>query len=185
MNFILDLDNTLIYSIPFGDTWNFPDHIDYSYNFTVFQPSRNLSYVTKMYARPGLEQFLRELATMGTISIWTGAQNIYAEYAIKELFPKDITIKNVFTNYYTTKMLVKKKLLKPIKYLSMDYPEYSLANSIIIDDDFRVVEANTTNSILVAGFTKQSILSKILDNELDIVLEHIKNNQLYMKLKYT
>lgn len=175
MNFILDLDNTLICSVPYGDTWNFPCHIDYSYNFTVFQPSKNLRYITKMYARPGLDVFLKQLATMGTISVWTGAQKIYAEHAIKELFPKDIAIKNVFSNYYTTKLLVKKKLLKPIKYLSMDCPEYKMESTIIIDDDPTVIETNPNNSILVNKFTKQSILSNTLDRELEIVLEKIKN----------
>lgn len=185
MNFILDLDNTLLCAIPYYDTANIDIYVEMRYQFTLFQPNRSISYITKMYARPWLEPFLRDLASNGTITVWTGAQKNYAEHAIKELFPKDIPIKNVLSNYYTNKLLVKQKKLKPLEQLSIDCPEYKMDSTIIIDDDLMVIEANPNNSILINTFTKQSILSNKLDNELEIVLEKIKNHSIYNSLKST
>ncbi len=175
MNFILDLDNTLICGIPFGDTDKISLKAEINYNFTLFYPYSNLMYLTKIYARPHLSEFLIELSKLGTITIWTGAQKIYAKHIIQNLFPNEIKIKNLFTSFYTNKLYFKHNQMKPIKHLVNENNEYNMSNTIIIDDDIRVINSNQDNSIQITKFTKESILSSNIDNELLNILEQIKN----------
>jgi TFIIF-interacting CTD phosphatase-like protein len=175
MNFILDLDNTLVCAVPFGDTDKITLDIEKNYDFTLFHPFDNLMYLTKIYARPYLKYFLLELSKLGTITVWTGSKKIYAEHIINNLFPKDIKVINLFSNFYTNKLYSKYNLMKPIKYLENDNQIYNILNTIIIDDDKNVIKANPDNSIQISKFTKESIVSNRNDNELIKILKIIKN----------
>ncbi len=104
-----------------------------------------------------------------------GSQKIYAEHIINNLFPKEIKVINLFSNFYTNKLYCKYNRMKPIKYLENDNQIYNMLNTIIIDDDKNVIKSNPDNSIQISKFTKESILSNRNDNELIKILKIIKN----------
>ena len=73
---ILDLDETLIYSIPKSQYKN------ESYDFLIED-----DYYVKI--RPHAESFVMEMAKHFELAVWTAATRDYAEYIVRELFKKN------------------------------------------------------------------------------------------------
>ncbi len=96
MDFILDLDNTIICAIPVNNIDKLPLDVYMKYRIENFRPYTTLIFSTLIIGRPYLEEFLNELNIIGDISIWTAASSEYAKFIIKKFIPSNIKIKNVF-----------------------------------------------------------------------------------------
>jgi hypothetical protein len=178
MNFILDLDNTLMCSIPINNLDKLPNDINIKYRIEAFKPYDNLIYSTLLVQRPYLHEFLEELNKIGKISIWTAASSQYAKFIIDNFIPNHIEIKNVFSSFYTNKLKKITNKLKPLEYLCRTNTDYEINKTYIIDDMYEVIDANPNNSFLIKKFTMESITSPNLDNELLKILVKIKSRLL-------
>lgn len=147
MNLILDLDNTLIFS-----------STKYQKNSIKF-----LNYYIK--PRPGLQSFLKKVNEKFNVSVWTAAEQEYANFVVNT-FLKGIPIHYVFSrqdgvhsmNIFGTK--------KDIRLLKEVYNIPLFKNKTIIVDDLQeVCSKQSYNCINIKPYNGENN-----DNELSNVL---------------
>jgi len=86
INVILDLDNTLLCSVPLFEVNNNPSVYDYL--------NKNLKYIDmgniyRVYLRPNLEDFLDFLFDNYNVSVFTAADRDYAKFIVENIIKKE------------------------------------------------------------------------------------------------
>lgn len=156
LNVFLDLDNTLICSIPLTQVKNNP-----KYNYLPFDHIDMIDSVTpegsyRVYSRPGLQQFLTYLFKFYNISVFTHADGEYASFVIQHIILRDNPERklNYFLHREHTEMGIQK--YGGMKNLRILWDEYKLplnpSNTVIIDDLDMVKQTNPYSCIKIVPF---------------------------------
>lgn len=179
INVVLDLDNTLIYSIPFEKLKKKPKwvkHFKYHY--------MNDDYV--VFERPGLRPFLRWLFKNFNVTVWSAASPDYVEFIAKNIVEdkkkKSKRELEYVLNSENCEDSQKRYGDECIKNLQLlwdvhDLKGYGPYNTLIIDDLKMVTGFQPNNSIRVKKFISRK--ESVKDNELKNVkkkLNTIKKN---------
>ena len=146
---ILDLDETLIHAT------KEPTTEDWSFELSQY----------KVYKRPHLDQFLREIEEHYRISVWSSASDDYVEKVVELIFPKDYPLVFVwgrskctqqfdhqsindlgYSDYYNHLNFA--KILKKIKTRGIA----KLEETLIVDDTPRKSKYNYGNAIYPSEF---------------------------------
>lgn len=174
LNLILDLDNTLIYTIKLKFK---KDSLKNNNNFLCDLVYNNSIYY--VYSRPGLFDFLEKIYNVYDIYIFTLGINYYATIILNTICQK--MNKNIFKKIYSRENFSDNK-----KILLDELNEF---NSIIIDDNKKAWINNYNNIIEITPFYDINNYMK-LDNELDLLLnkldliknDYYKNNILLINI---
>jgi hypothetical protein len=151
-NIILDLDSTLVCSVLFKELNLIPKNINLSYKDYIYD-TFNLSNNYRIFIRPYLYNFLNYISKFSNISVWTMADELYANFIIDNIFPKEIKPEFIFSRKHSDYGLHKYLRLKPLEFVYENFPnDYSNKNTIIIDDISDVASANINNSIQIKPF---------------------------------
>jgi len=162
---ILDLDETQIHATlnPKDEKWD----------FDIFK--------YKVYKRPGLDHFLKELKKHYDVAIWSSASDDYVEKVVNEIFPENYSLKFVwgrskctlqygvqdiddlgYSDYFNH-MNYAKILKKAVKRGLADYKR-----TLIIDDTPQKLKYNYGNAIYPKEF-----LGDPNDNELELLINYL------------
>ena len=161
---ILDLDETLIHatSKPHDENWD----------FEVF------GY--KVYKRPFLEEFLRELIKNFKVAVWSSASDDYVNEVVKYIFFENYPLEFIWGRSRCTYKLDYEKLEKEGYHDPYSHYEYIKRLSklrkkgfkkdliLIIDDTPRKCMHNYGNAIYPTEF-----LGDKLDNELNLLSKYL------------
>jgi TFIIF-interacting CTD phosphatase-like protein len=149
-NIILDLDETLINTIP--STQNVNDrHID------RIQLNDNLT----VYSRNELQYFLTYLFDNYNVSVWSAGTEPYVEFIVNNIILKyDRRVDFVLSRKDCVKsqeMFPNKQCLKNLKYVYNNIDIYNSqyyneCNTVLVDDNISTYHANYTNTILATSF---------------------------------
>jgi hypothetical protein len=184
LNVILDLDNTLIETLP-NDLFNkLPRNFTSQFNIVDFP-----SIGAKIILRPGLRRFLDFLFDNFRVSIFTAASKDYAQY----IRDKIVAPPNTFTpsghprviysmldgthNDFSKRKYGKFKQIKT--FSDFGVPDIDDCNSILIDDLDEVQAANPNNVIRILPFKMLTLsvnkcnAAMAIDNELQRVARDI------------
>lgn len=176
INVLLDLDNTLIYSIDIDKVPKKPwvknfKHYVMEGEFIIFE-------------RPGLQPFLSWLFKNFNVSVWSAASPAYVDFIVDNIIEnkKNRKIKYVL-NSNNCKISQKFYGTKNIKKLNLLWDVYKLENfgpysTIIIDDLGKVVNNNKYNSRRIKSFIANEHSSG------DYELENIKKKLIQVKNHY-
>lgn len=175
-NIILDLDQTIIYSLPTEDfkkedkekLKKFKHHYMDGY-YVVFE-------------RPGLQEFLDFIFSNFVVSIWTAATRDYALFIIEKIIltKPERHLNYFFFNYHVG---ISEKIKKSTKNLSMLWDiyklnEFSPDNTVIIDDYDDVYNPQKSNCIFAKPFMADNDTFLI---ELTPKLKKLKKNKNFQK----
>lgn len=164
-NVILDLDETIINSIPTDEkcdgrikAFKMYDMKDY---YLIFE-------------RPNVQDFLTELFSKYNVSVWTAATKLYALFVIEKVILRNDRKLDLilFSNHcdYSNK---KYKGGKDLDLLFKALPErYSYDNTIIVDDQSYVKKVQPDNCYQIKQF-KVNDENSHNDRELDKVLSYL------------
>jgi TFIIF-interacting CTD phosphatase-like protein len=148
---ILDLDQTLI-SAESTTKFDFAQNSEKASRFNFHD--MNGYYI--VFERPKLQSFLDYLFENFDVSVWTAASKDYALFIINKviLANPDRKLDWVFFSYHCGKS---KKIKNTSKDLSMLWdvfkiPGYNIDNTVILDDNIEVYNAQPKNAILVPAF---------------------------------
>lgn len=180
INVILDLDNTLIYSISCD---KLPKKSTYLHSMK-FHKMDDDYYV---FERPGLQDFLDWLFKNYNVSIWSAASPDYVDFIVKNIVEKNGRQVEYVLNSDNCEKCQKIFGDKHIKNLKMlwdihDLRGYGPYNTLIIDDLKMVCKVQPNNSIQIKSFNtnkKQSTKDtelKIIKKKLDKVYSHFLTN---------
>lgn len=159
INVLLDLDNTLIYSISCD---KLPKNKSSHLHSMKFHKMDDDYYV---FERPGLQEFLDWLYKNYNISVWSAASPDYVEFIVKNIIEKNGRKVEYVLNSDNCESCQKIFGDKHIKNLKMlwdihDIKGYGPYNTLIIDDLEMVCKVQPNNSIQIKSFntnTKRSI----------------------------
>lgn len=152
-NIILDLDNTLIYSIPLEEfVWD-DENMKRIKKFDFY----NLENYYLVLERPFLQAFLDELFEKYNVSVWSAGSKDYVLHIIDLCIHKkpERKLDYILFNYHCNLSRKKFKGIKNLKILYdvFELTGYSKNNTIIIDDLDKVKKINKDNCISIKEFT--------------------------------
>ena len=188
VNVILDLDNTLIYSIAQD---KFPKKKNHLHTMK-YHKMDNDYYV---FERPGLHSFLNWLFKNFNVSIWSAASPEYVEFIVKNIIEKvGRNIEYVLNsdNCDESQHIYGDKHIKNLNML-WDYYEingYDSYNTVIIDDLKMVCKIQPYNSVRIKSFNTrhkeclEDIELKDIRKTLSNALKHFKKNINKQKTKF-
>ena len=153
-NIILDLDQTIISA---------EDMEEYKKNEKKnTQKSKKFDYLNMedfyvVFARPGLQPFLRYLFKNFNVSVWTAASKDYALFIIDKIIignNKNRKLDWVFFSYHCDISTRKKGNSKNLSLLFDEFnlPGYNKNNTYIIDDYDEVYKTQPNNCIIAVPF---------------------------------
>lgn len=152
-NLFLDLDQTLIYSIPTED-FNFTKDSDRLMKFSYY----NMEDMYLVVQRPYLQEFLDFVFANFNVSIWTAATKDYATSIIEKviLVPEkpERKLEFVFFSYHcdiSDKISRHSKFLKILKD-NFHLLQFSTDNTVIVDDLNEVQKSQPSNCIVAPEF---------------------------------
>jgi TFIIF-interacting CTD phosphatase-like protein len=180
INAVLDLDNTLIYSIPQNKLPNKKNHL----HSMKYHKMEDDYYV---FERPGLQPFLNWLFKNFNVSVWSAASPEYVEFIVKNIVENDKRSLEYVLNSDNCEESQEIYGDKHIKNLNMlwdhyDIPGYGPYNTFIIDDLKMVSKIQPNNSVQIKSFNtnnKESIKDKELREvrkTLNKTMKHFKKN---------
>ncbi len=170
LNIILDLDNTIVNTLPIEKAQDFMNNFHYSFY-------RNFFYSDVMIARPGLDEFLDWLFSNCRVSVFTHADKEYALAVINELIlqgKKNRKLDFIYYRYHVNMGLELYNGYKDLRLIWDDYKvfDYYPSNTIIIDDNPIVKQTNPYNTIRIYPFDASQ--ESINDNQLEQVKKYIE-----------
>jgi hypothetical protein len=149
---VLDLDNTLIYSVPFH---KFPKRQSVLHD----KPHHFMDEEYVIFERPGLQEFLDFLFANFNVMVWSAASPEYVEFIVENIlmakegrrFEYVLNSENCedCQDYYGEDQF------KNLRYLwdIHDLPGYGPYNTLIVDDLGLVRKTQPNNSIQVKSFS--------------------------------
>lgn len=149
-NIVLDLDNTVIYSIP---AEKFPKRRSIMHN----HPHHFMDDEYVIFERPGLHEFLDFLFAHFNVMVWSAASPEYVEFIVENILTRDgRTFEYVLTsnNCEDCQDYYGEEQFKNLKYLwdIHDLPGYGPLNTLIIDDLALVRKTQPNNAIQIKSF---------------------------------
>jgi TFIIF-interacting CTD phosphatase-like protein len=152
LNYILDLDNTLISAVP-TEEYDFKRYKDKAKQFRF----ENMDDYYIIFERPGLQDFLDYLFENFNVSIWTAATKDYALFIIEHIILKDHPERKIDWIFFSKHCSISKRNKKGTKDLSMLWDYYKLANynvynTVILDDYDEVYDTQPDNCIIAKPF---------------------------------
>jgi TFIIF-interacting CTD phosphatase-like protein len=172
INVILDLDNTVIYSIPCE---KLPKNENNHHHSMTFHKMDDDYYV---FERPGLQDFLDWLYDNYNISVWSAASPDYVEFIVKNVIEKngrkiDFVLNS--DNCEQCQEIFGDKHIKNLKMLWNIHDLYGFGplNTLIIDDLKMVCKVQPNNSIQIKSFNTNTKMS-IKDDELKKIKKRLK-----------
>jgi TFIIF-interacting CTD phosphatase-like protein len=149
INVVLDLDNTLIYSIDYNKV------------------DKNKPQPYKCYPmdqdylvceRPGLQRFLTWLFKNFNVMVWSAASSDYVDFIVKEIVigkKKNRNVEHVFSSEKCDES--QQKYNDDTKNLNLlwdtyDFEGYGPFNTLIVDDMKHVIKSQPNNSIRIKKF---------------------------------
>ena len=183
-NVILDIDETMISAYPTEelDIEN-PKIKAKSVKFTL----HNMDDYYVVFERPNLQHFLDYVFANFNVSIWSAASKDYVLYVIQNIIltkPKR-KLDYILYSYHCS---VSKKIKKTSKSLRLLFdtfklPNYTISNTIIIDDLNAVCNVQKCNCINIKAFKMLDDDSE-KDKELKILIDKLKKfKKVYSELK--
>jgi TFIIF-interacting CTD phosphatase-like protein len=171
INVVLDLDNTLIYSISFEKYPKKSNHLS-----KLKYHNMNDEYY--VFERPGLHRFLDWLYQNFNIMIWSAASPDYVEFIVKNIIEKNgrrVEFVLNSDNCEESQDIFGEKHIKNLKMLwdIYDIPGYGPYNTLIIDDLKLVCKVQPHNSIQIKSFNTRN-KECVKDNELTNVKNKLK-----------
>lgn len=176
---VLDLDNTLIYSIPMIKGFpkkKFPKKKSYLNQMKTHKMNEDFI----VFERPGLQNFLSWLFKNFNVIVWSAASPDYVEFIVKNIIEKkNRKVEYVLNseNCQDSQKIFGDKHIKNLKLL-WDVHDLPLGphTTLIIDDLKMVTGIQPHNSIQIKSFNTNKIIC-IDDSE----LEHIKKRLIDIK----
>ena len=160
LNLVLDLDNTLMYSIEFPKIPNKKDIHDYTFKILFKDINietiriKNEIYVFKF--REGLKSFFQETNKFCNYYIYTASIMDYAKQIIEKIKNKfKISIKGIMAN----KDLKNRDLYKNLEKINL-----KSENSIILDDNCYAWKNNLSNLLLSKRFFDYQMMNFLFIN---------------------
>lgn len=165
-NVILDLDNTILHSVPI-------DEID-----LLGDRAQGLKYIDmenyyRVFSRPDLDEFLDFLFEHFDVTVWTAGSLSYCMFIIRNVIlvgdrkDKDLKLILYDKNCEDSQRFFNKKSVKHLNYLFHLHPEaYDMNDTILIDDNTSTWYENRRNVLLAPPF---DIMHNI-ENEHDFFL---------------
>lgn len=177
-NLILDLDETLIYSISEKELSGLEKTTKDKLFSKYATYEMDGGYYT-VVERPGLQKFLKYAFENFNVSIWTAASKDYALFIIDNIIigeNSDRTLDWIFCSYHCE---LSEKKMKSIKNLDMLWDNYNLDgyskdNTIIMDDHPIVYKTQTKNCIFMDPFQITDADIDERDDFLDRVIPELK-----------
>ena len=172
-NLVLDLDNTLLNTIPTSFVRLIPDSIKnhlYSISFIDNEGTQMTTFI-----RPQLLSFLYICSQLFNLSIWTFGTREYANIIVKKLIPSYIKFDHVLSRDETNEANRIYHRFKPLEYLYALDSKYNSSNTVIIDDLPDVYLSNRNNCISIKPFNvlNSTPIEVIKDQELYRVYKNI------------
>jgi hypothetical protein len=188
INVILDLDNTLIYSI---SQEKFPKKKTHLHSMKHYKMDDDY-YV---FERPGLQTFLNWLFKNFNITVWSAASPEYVEFIVKNVIEKNKRNIEYILNSDNCEESQTVYGDKHIKNLNMLWDHYEIDgydsyNTLIIDDLKMVCKIQPHNSIQIKSFNTRSkdcikdIELKEIRKKLNKIVKHYKKNINKQKTKF-
>jgi len=151
LNILLDLDQTLISAEPTED-YNFKKNKSKAEKFTY----HDMDGYYIVFERPGLQEFLDWLFQNYNVSVWTAASKDYALFVIDKIVLKNPGRKldYIFFSYHCDISKCKKNGSKDLQTLNkvFNLPNYTLKNTVILDDYDEVHNTQPKNCIIAHPF---------------------------------
>lgn len=177
LTLILDLDQTLIS----GEAYEDLDLKKYKKKDKLFT-SNDMEGFYKIYSRPYLQEFLDYAFSNFNVIIWTAATKDYALFIIEKIIINNKPDRKLDFILFSYHCEISKKLKKYSKDLSMLWdvyklPEYSIKNTVIMDDYIEDVHKNQPNNCIIAypfEFTKKNSENDTFLKDVIIELEKMK-----------
>jgi TFIIF-interacting CTD phosphatase-like protein len=163
LNVILDLDNTIINTLPIDRAMPFMNEFWYS-------PYKHNSFLSDVIiARPNLDEFLDWLFKNCKVSVFTHADKEYAMYIVNTFILQGKKDRKIDTIYYRYHVEMAMKIFGGYKDLRLIWDEFKVfdfypSNTIIIDDNPIVKKSNPYNTIQIYPFDASS--ESVNDNHL-------------------
>jgi len=174
-NIVLDLDNSLISSIPM-DTYKklSKKNIDKMNSMTHYQ----MNNVYMVFERPCLQEFLNYIFENFNVSVWSAASKDYVLFIVKHILlnGKNRKIDYIFYAYHCDVSLKYYKNPKKLNLLweKFKLPQFNKNNTIIIDDLDDVADKQKCNVFHIKNFEFTNSKSEN-DNHLCKLLTKVKN----------
>jgi len=149
-NLVLDIDNTLLNTIPTAFVRLLSDSIKsnlYSVSFIDQEGTQMTTFI-----RPQLLSFLYICSQIFNLSIWTFATKEYANVIVNKILPSYIKFDHVLSRDNTLEASKIYNRFKPLEYLYSLDPKYKSSNTVIIDDLPDVYLSNRNNCIPINPF---------------------------------
>lgn len=174
INVLLDLDNTLIYSISVEKIKKKP----WMKKFKIYE--MNKDYI--VFERPGLQKFLNWIFKHFNVSVWSAATPDYVEFIAKNIIENDdrkleyvLHSENCEDSqkYYGEESIKKLELLWDVH----DIKGFGPDNTLIVDDLGKVYRTNRENTLHIKKFVASE--KSLEDKELEKIkseLKHIKKH---------
>ncbi len=177
INVVLDLDNTLIYSIPCD---KLPKNSNSYLHSMKFYKMDDDYYV---FERPGLQEFLDWLYKNYNITVWSAASPDYVDFIVKNIIEKNGRKVDYVLNSDNCENCQKIFGEKHIKNLNMLWDIHKLKgfaphNTLIIDDLKMVCKVQPNNAIQIKSFNTNRKES-IKDTELKRIKKKLENISLH------
>lgn len=176
-NLIIDLDETLIYSLD-RDDYVPHKHDKKKHNFKHKYMDE---YYTVFY-RPGLEEFLDYIFKNFNVSVFTAASKSYAMFIIENIIMGENKKRHPEYIFFSYHCDITKKLKKGIKDLTIlwdqdgfNLPNFNECNTIIIDDNPDVKKTGYCIQVPEFNFLDDDCENDSYLEELKNILEDYKN----------
>jgi TFIIF-interacting CTD phosphatase-like protein len=182
INLVLDLDNTLICSVPMKEVRTMERNNHKSLSELKY---KDMDDIYRVFYRPYLDEFLTYAFENFDVTVWTAASKDYASFIVDNIMidgkklKKKRRLKMFFydDNCEQSQSLFKTTSHKDLRYL-YNFKGYHGCNTLIIDDLDEVYETNSKQTLRAVYFNakKQGAYNdKFLLETID-KLEEIKNN---------
>jgi hypothetical protein len=154
INVILDLDSTLLCSVPLNVIEMNPE---------VFKElNEKLKYVDmkpfyRVYLRPHLDEFLDFLFDEFNVSVFTAAERDYAKFVVDNIVKKNHQDYHLDFIFYSYHNMISLRTYNQMKQLSMLWNMFNMyyfypSNTVIIDDYDMVKRSNPYNCLQIKKF---------------------------------
>lgn len=154
INVILDLDSTLLCSVPLNVIEMNPE---------IFKElNEKLKYVDmkpfyRIYLRPYLDDFLDFLFDEFNVSVFTAAERDYAKFVVDKIVKKNHQNSHLDFVFYSYHNMISLRNYNQMKHLKMLWDDFNMyyfypSNTVIIDDYDLVKQSNPYNCLHIKKF---------------------------------
>ena len=180
LNVILDLDNTLVNTLPI----NVDADLINKFKFVIYQA--NQFEKAFIFERPHLDEFLDWLFENCNVSVFTHADKDYAMFVVDNIIKKGNPNRKIYFIFYRYHVELGLDIYKGYKDLRLLWNDFKIfdfypINTLIIDDNLLVKRTNRFNCLSITPFDASinSINDKhLLNVKKEIEILTIKYNQI-------